>query len=140
MPYLSTITVMGHLGRGVEMKETSSGKAMAKTVVAVNTGWGDNKTTTWWNLTVFGPQAEWLARDGTKGALVAVIGEPEVRTFDKQDGTKGWSAEILAREVRVIDRQGQPGEAQPQSAPVREAPATGGGMPDDEPPFMPYDY
>ena len=138
MPYMAQAQLMGHLGGPVEMKTTNSGRAYSKGRIAVSTGWGDSKTTTWWTVTVFGPQAEWFARDGEKGSLVVAAGEVEVRTFEKNDGTSGWSAELLAREVRVIGGKRDADNAKAdERAPA--APA-GGGMPDDEPPFMPVDY
>lgn len=94
----ASITIAGRLGRDPEQKTTNSGKSLTRFSVAVDTGWGDSKTTTWWAVTIFGKSGEAAARHLHKGAWVFVAGEPSVRTYQKRDGSQGFSADIVARD------------------------------------------
>lgn len=75
-------TIAGNLGRDAEFKTTNDGTGYAKFSVAVSTGWGDRKATTWWDVTRWGKGAEGLAKILTKGAKVAVAGEVSTREHD----------------------------------------------------------
>ena len=87
------ITITGNVRR-VEEKETSKGTALTKLTIPVDTGWGDNKTTTWWNVTFFGKSAENAAKYLKQGQKVSIAGKASVRSYEKRDGTPGFSAEI----------------------------------------------
>jgi single-strand DNA-binding protein len=143
MPYLSQITIMGHAGREAECKQV--GDTTCTTVsVAVSTRyktkegtWADRST--WWRVSVWGKQGEWLARDCRKGSLIVAAGEAEVREFEKKEGGKGWSAEIRATSCRVIapkdnDQNGAEA-AEPASRPAPTRPAAASTDDDNMPPF-----
>ena len=71
----NSISFVGKLGKDSERKATQNGQ-MLKFSVAENVGWGDRKTTNWWNCTLFGKQAEGSLMDYlTKGASVFIVGE-----------------------------------------------------------------
>lgn len=74
-------TIAGNLGRDAEFKSTQSGD-LCKFSVAVTTGWGDRKATTWWDVTKWGKGAEGLASILRKGAKVAVSGEISTREHE----------------------------------------------------------
>lgn len=109
MPYLASITILGHAGDGAECRQV--GDSTCTTVnVAVATRYKDKggdwkDRTTWWRVNMWGKPGEWLARDCKKGSLIMASGEAEVREYEKKDGTKGWSAEIRANVCRVCDKR-----------------------------------
>jgi len=92
----ATIVLTGRLARDPEMRTTASGTSICNLTVPVDSGYGDNKTTTWWKVAIFGKRAEVASRYLRKGSWVSVTGAPRVATWDKQDGTKGFSAEVNA--------------------------------------------
>ena len=65
--------------------------------------------TTWRNVTVFGKRAESLAETIQEGAKqqVVVIGREETREYDKDDGSKGYSFDVIADVVGVIPKPQQ---------------------------------
>jgi single-strand DNA-binding protein len=74
-----TITLAGNLGRDAEFKQTQGGADLCSFSVAAETGFGENKATTWVDVTKWGKGAEGLSRILRKGSKVAVTGEMTLR-------------------------------------------------------------
>lgn len=78
----NTISFVGKLGKDSERKPTQTGQ-MLKFSVAENVGWGERKTTNWWNCNLFGKQAEGNLMDYlTKGAQVFIVGEVSFSEYE----------------------------------------------------------
>jgi len=111
MAGLCKVIVIGNLGRDPEKRYTQDGRPVTRFSVAATTRrrerdgeWGDH--TEWFSVTVFGRQAETLAERVTKGTRVYVEGRLESRQYETQNGTKGFSLDVIANEVIVLaDRQ-----------------------------------
>lgn len=73
------LSLAGNLGRDAEHKTTQSGQELCSFAVAVNVGYGENKSTVWVDVTRWGKGAEGLARILRKGSKVAVCGELSTR-------------------------------------------------------------
>ena len=73
------VTLAGNLGRDAEYKTTQNGTELCSFSVGVSTGYGENKATTWVDVTKWGKGAEGLARILRKGSKVAVSGELSTR-------------------------------------------------------------
>lgn len=84
----------GTLGRDAELRYTANGAANLQWTMAFNTGWGENQKTTWVRCTLWGDRGEKLAQYLTKGTKITVIGTLELREFQKNDGTNGYSLEM----------------------------------------------
>jgi single-strand DNA-binding protein len=93
-------TVIGNVGREPEgLKYTNNGLAVLKFSIADTYGKDDNKKTSWYNVVVFGDQAESVAEHIGKGERVMVSGRFQVEEYEKRDGTKGTRVEIVADEI-----------------------------------------
>lgn len=95
------------LGRDPETGQTPSGLTNLKFSVAVNHGRRDNEQTDWYNVTVWGKQAETLIalRDGgslTKGARVDIVGRLTHRTYTGRDGAEKVSYDVNANDVILV--------------------------------------
>ncbi len=122
MPNLANATLIGHLGRDPETRTTASGTVTFKATLAVNTGYGQNKVTTWWNVTVFGKKAEALERfNFVKGVAVGFIGEPSVREYTDKDGNKRFSADLIANDFVLLGDRADNAE-RPEAKPVSVEP------------------
>lgn len=73
------LSFAGNTGRDAEFKSTQSGTDMCRFTVAAETGFGENKATTWVDVTKWGKGAEGLARILRKGSKVSVVGEMSLR-------------------------------------------------------------
>lgn len=97
------ITIAGNLGRDPEMRYMPDGTAVTNFSVAVSDGWGENKKTLWFRVSVWGKRAETANQYLTKGQKVLVEGRLQgdagtggPRLWTRQDGTVSASFEIYA--------------------------------------------
>ena len=105
MPAIVTITA--RLARDPESRSSRNGNAMTTLVLPVDSGWGDEKTTTWWRCTLFGRQAEAAQKYLTKGSWVCVSGPCGVREDEGKNG-QGFSPELTANEWSFVGDKSQP--------------------------------
>ena len=101
----------GRLTKAPEIRQTQSGKAVASFTIAIDDGWGDNKTTDFIDIVAWEKTAEACGKFLGKGSKVGVVGKVKKRSYDKQDGTKVWVTEVVASEVEFLDTKAQTEEA-----------------------------
>ena len=111
----------GHIGKDAEMRYTPQGTAVSNFSMAVNSGWGDTKTTTWFRVTIWSKLAENLTQYLTKGKLVLVEGElqpdPETggpRIWTDTNGTTRASFEVTARGIALLGDGSKPNDEKPE--------------------------
>jgi single-strand DNA-binding protein len=106
------VIVVGNVGRDPELRYTQGGQAVCGFSVAVSESWMDKQTnerkekTTWFRVSVWGPQAETTSRYVTKGRQVMIIGTVEARAYTDQSGQPQASLELRARDVRFLGSRG----------------------------------
>ena len=103
---LPTVEIIsGRLGKDVEIRHTSAGKAVGSFTVASSsrkknpdTGQWEDGDTTWTNITVWGELAENVANVFSKGQPISLKGRLKQRTYEK-DGQNRTVFEVEADEV-----------------------------------------
>jgi single-strand DNA-binding protein len=106
------LTLVGYLGKDVTLKYLPDGIPIANFSMATSRKYKDKESTTWWRISVFGPQAEPCGQYLSKGSLVLVVGrlKPDEhgnpRTYERKDGTTGASFEVTADNVRFLGGKG----------------------------------
>jgi len=75
-------TIVGNIGKDAVVRNTQQGDKLASFSVAVSTGFGDRKATTWWDVTMWGQRGEKLAPYLTKGSKVTCVGEISQREHE----------------------------------------------------------
>lgn len=98
MPSYSHSTVMGHIGRVGDLRKTDTTSILTFTV-AVNSGYGDKEKTHWHRVVCFGKTAEYVSDRGEVGELVLVIGEHRPDSYEKEDGTRAYTCDLVANRV-----------------------------------------
>lgn len=111
---LNVVVLIGRLTKDPEIRYTQSGKAVCQFRLAVDRGTKDadgKNEADFFDVVVWEKQAENCANFLSKGRLVAVNGRLQSRQYDAQDGTRRTVIEIVARDVRFLERKqdGQPG-------------------------------
>ena len=124
---INVFTASGRCGQSMEVKYTSGGKAIGQFNLPVETGFGDNKKTSWVTCKMFGERAEKLAQYITKGAAVTVTGAFQLDEWEK-DGVKHSRPCILVNDIQLPPQQqgGQQTQGQPQQ-PQRQQPQQNNG-------------
>ena len=102
----------GNLGKDSEVKYLPSGEAICTFSVAVSSGYGNKKKTTWANCALFGKQASsTLPTYLTKGTSVAVSGEVTLDEWQGQDGSTQKTLKVTVVKIDLI------GSSQGKNAP-----------------------
>ena len=106
--FINRVIVVGNLTRDPELRALPSGTAVCSLRIAVNDRMKDKDTGEWrdqpnyFNVTVFGAQAERYSQWLTKGRQIAVDGRLRWREWQTQDGQKREAVEIVADNVQFI--------------------------------------
>lgn len=111
------IVIVGRLGNAPTTKNTKTGTSMCSFTVAVNSGWGDSKTTDWYSVSVFGKQAEFCSTYLSKGSLVCVSGSIRLQEYMSKDGSKKTSINLTADSVNSIGGKQEASYANEQQTP-----------------------
>ena len=141
---INRVTIVGRLTRDPELRHLPSGSAVLQMGVAVNGrmkddagNWSDKPN--FFDVKVFGNQAEMLANHLSKGRRIGVDGRLDWSSWEAQDGTKRSKVEIVAQSVQFLDSRqdgegGGSGSFVPAGA-VADSPGADFGGSDDDIPF-----
>lgn len=141
------VSEFGRIGRDAELRYTQDGTAVCGVPVAVDygrKGQDGRKPTQWYEITLWGKQAEGLAQYLTKGKQIFFTGEDlHIETFQKNDGTAGHKLCCRAAGIKFAsDGQGQqqpqPQPQQQQRPAAQQAPSPANDFDDDIPFDNPY--
>lgn len=101
--------VIGNLGKDC-IVNTVNGKNVINFTVAHTEKYkdsqGNNQEKTTWVDAAYWTDRTAIAPYLTKGTQVFVEGTPEVRSFQRNDGTAGASLSLRVREVQLLGRKG----------------------------------
>jgi single-strand DNA-binding protein len=130
---MNILTFTTRFGQNAETKYTQAGKPITTVRCPVDSGWGDNKHTSWVTVVLFGERGEKLAPYIRKSGKATISGELRVREFQRNDGSNGTSVEVIMREIEL---QGDAPNSDQQADQQNQAPAQGGGF---QPPADDFD-
>lgn len=107
---LNRVTLVGRLTRDPELRQTAGGTSVCSMRIAVtsrtNRGgeWSDQSN--YFDVTVFGRQAETAETYLSKGRRIGVDGRLSWREWQAQDGSKRQSVEVIANDIFFLDSRG----------------------------------
>lgn len=115
---MNRITITGRIVADAELRFTTAGEGILNFRVADDVGYGEKKTTNWWNCSIFGKRAtdnfkQWLV----KGQQVTVFGQVVLREWVNKDGIKQLSTDIRVDEVELQGSRNEPSQAKPPARP-----------------------
>lgn len=128
---MKVITIAGTVGKDAELRRTQDGDPVASFSLAVDDGYGENKSTMWFDCSVFGKRGQSLQPHITKGAKLTVIGELGKR---EHNGTTYLT--VRASDVALQGGNSPARERAPEQKPVvrkQAESAITGGYEDDIP-------
>jgi single-strand DNA-binding protein len=91
--------LMGRLTRDPELRHTNSGTPVCSFNIAIDNGYGENRTTDFINCVAWNKTAEFVQKYFTQGRMIIVVGRIQTRTWEGQDGKKNYVTEVVASEV-----------------------------------------
>lgn len=105
---INRVTLVGRLTRDPELRHLPSGTPVLEMGIAVNGrqqdeggNWVDKPN--FFDVKVFGNQAEMLAQHLAKGRRVGIDGRLDWRSWEAQDGTKRSKVDVVAQTVQFLD-------------------------------------
>lgn len=124
---MKAITIAGNIGKDAEVRSTQGGDKVTGWTVAVEDRTGKEKSTIWFDCTLWGKRGESLAQYLTKGSKVCVSGELSTREHNGKTYLT-----IRAEQVTLMG-----GKPEGQREERREDPPAQRNAMDDEIPFAP---
>ena len=99
---MNSVILSGRWSKDIDFKALDSGKAVAKTSLAVDDGYGDKKQTYFFDCEIWGKTAEAVANYSGKGKKVLVKGRLKVDSWEK-DGQKRYATKVVVEEVEFLE-------------------------------------
>jgi len=131
MASVNKVILVGRLGKDPERKHTRDNKEFSSFSMATSKKIREEEKTTWHNVVVWNEHTARYVNDyAVKGSQVYVEGEIDNRTFEKQDGSKGYASDVVvgafSGTVQILS-DGKPreeGERKPAATKGRTAKTT----------------
>lgn len=101
---MNRVILVGRLTKDPELRNTGQ-TSVASFSIAVNRPFKNregNYDADFINVSIFGMQADNVAKYCAKGSQVGVDGRIQTRTYDAQDGTKRYVTEVVAERVEFL--------------------------------------
>lgn len=124
---MNSVNLIGRITKDIELRYTESNIACVSMFIAINNGKdkdGNDRQADFPKIYVYDKQAENVKKYCKQGSLVAIDGRLKTRTWEKEDGSKGYETYVIAGRVQFLDSK--PRESaplpEPDYTPVAESP------------------
>jgi len=112
---MNKVILSGNLTQDPEVRYSQSGTAFAKFGIAVRRPYSSKNTegqntTDFFNLTVFGKQAEFCGRYLKKGSSVILEGRVENDNYEDKNGVKHYNVNIMVERIEFAGNKRSSGE------------------------------
>ena len=107
---INSVILTGRLTKNIDLRQTSTGKAMTYFTLAVNRVFKNEQGVSdadFITCVAFGKQAENMARYLTQGSLIGVEGRISTRNFQGNDGKTVYVTEVIAGNVSFLETKKQ---------------------------------
>ncbi len=105
---LNLVVLIGRLTRDPELRHTpGNGTAVATFTLAVDRPFANRqgeREADFIRIVTWDKLAESCANYLQKGRLAAVTGRLQIRSYDDKEGIRRWITEVVARDVRFLER------------------------------------
>lgn len=102
---MNKIVLSGNLVKEVELRNTANGTSVVQNTIAVKNDYKNAKgeyDSEFINIVAWKQTAEYISKYASKGSKVLVEGKLRNRSYDKQDGTKGYVTEVIVEKVELL--------------------------------------
>lgn len=133
---MNKVILIGHVGKDPEIRYLQDGTAVANFSLATNETYTNKqgekvKSTEWHNIVAWRRLAEIIGEWVPKGKQIMIEGKLKTRSWEKEDGSKGYKTEIIANNMEMLGggNAGSSGNQGGYSSPPGGAPGGGYGGP-----------
>lgn len=114
---MNKVILIGRLTADPNLRYTQNGTPVATFTLAVDkpfVGEDGKRGADFIDIVAWRKLAEVVAQNITKGRLVAVEGRLQIRSYNDQNGIRRKAAEVIANEVKFLDRPKQEQTSEPE--------------------------
>lgn len=107
---LNRVILMGRLTHSPEIKSTQNGNAVLSFCLAVERGYaknGEERQTDFIDCVAWRQTAEFINKYFRKGALIAIEGSLQTRSYEDKNGNKRKAVEVVADSVSFTGERAQ---------------------------------
>lgn len=121
---MNRIIIKGRIAREIEIRQTQTGKSVGSFSVAVDKGFGENKSADFFRVQAWEKTADFVSKYFSKGKEILIEGRMESREYEKY-GQKNLVWELIAERVEFC------GGAREAAPPAGQPPISGGAPAED---------
>lgn len=99
---VNKVILLGRLGNDPEVRTTQNGTVVATLSIATNDGMGENITTEWHRVVVFGKTAEIIQIYASKGSQLFIEGRLRTNKWQDKNGNMQYTTEIVANNFQFV--------------------------------------
>ena len=136
---MNVVTLTGRLVKDPEVRYTNGGMSVAKFTVAVDRDFKKEggQTADFPSVVAFGKTAEFIEKYFHKGKRIEIVGRLQTGSYEKDDGTKVYTTDVLAERVGFGESKSAGGSQEPKSKPAGNDFVNVPGNLEGELPFLP---
>lgn len=101
---MNVVNLIGNITKDLELRKTKDNKSVLDFTIAVNEGYGDNKTTDFIQCQVWNIQADNMVKYCNKGSKVAVNGRIRTSQYEK-NGQTIYKTYVVANSVEFLNNK-----------------------------------
>ncbi len=118
---MNLLTCTTRIYKDAEQRFTGSGDSIVSFKGPIESGYGQNKVTTWVKFSMFGKRGESVLPYLKDKTQIAVSGELANREYTDREGQKRYSLEVRVNDLTLLgskqQEQGQAPQQQPKAKP-----------------------
>lgn len=102
---MNKIILSGNLVKEIELRNTANGTSVVQNTIAVKNDYKNAKgeyDSEFINIVAWKQTAEYIKKYASKGSKILVEGKLRNRSYEKQDGTKGYVTEVIVEKVELL--------------------------------------
>ena len=110
---MNKVILMGRLVRDPELQQTPQGTSVCRFSIAVNRRFAreGQQNVDFINCTAWRQTAEFICKFFKQGAMIAVTGSIQTRTWNSQDGKKQYATDVIVDEAYFTGSKNETGTA-----------------------------
>lgn len=118
---MNKVIFCGRTTKDIEMRYSQGENSMAigRFSIAIDSGYGDKKKTSFFNCTIFGKQAEAFEKYVPKGTKVLLECEANQNQYTDKNGNKVNSVDFIVKSFEFCESKSQ-SSSQPQTTPSND--------------------
>lgn len=108
---MNSVALVGRLTRDTEIRYANNGTSIARFNIAVDRRFKQDNgpTADFINCVAFGKTAEFIEKYFSKGQRIGLNGRIQTGSYDKEDGTKVYTTDVIVENVEFVDSKGSNG-------------------------------